>query len=169
LISNYLKVLDATHVVQVVRPFSRRRTSEIVSAPKVYGFDTGFVCYHRGWDKLRSDDCGYLWEHYVLNEMRGVLQTRRIHYWRDKRGHEIDFVYLPRGGQPTAIECKWSANGFDAKGILAFRRKYAGGDNYVVVADVDRAFSRNIMGARVQFVGLEGLMTKLKAAASPPP
>ena len=40
-ISNYLAVLEATFVVHVLRPFSSYRPAEIVSAPKVYGFDTG--------------------------------------------------------------------------------------------------------------------------------
>jgi len=39
-ISNYLAVLEATFVVHVIRPFSSYRPTEIVSAPKVYGFDT---------------------------------------------------------------------------------------------------------------------------------
>jgi len=91
-ITNYLAVLEATFVAHVVRPFSSRRRNEIVAAPKVYGFDTGFVCYHRGWHELRPDDMGVLWEHYVLNELHANLQSRDIRYWRDKRGHEIDFV-----------------------------------------------------------------------------
>lgn len=39
-ITNYLAVLEATFVAHVVRPFSTRRSTEIISAPKVYGFDT---------------------------------------------------------------------------------------------------------------------------------
>ena len=65
---NYLRVLEDTLVVQIVRPYSSRRVSEIVAAPKVYGFDTGFVCLFKGWDRLRDEDRGILWEHYVLNE-----------------------------------------------------------------------------------------------------
>ena len=37
--------LEATIVVHIIRSFSSRRSTEIVSARKVYGFDTGFVCY----------------------------------------------------------------------------------------------------------------------------
>jgi predicted AAA+ superfamily ATPase len=105
-ISNYLSVLEATFVVHVVRPFSTHRATEIVSAPKVYGFDTGFVCYHRGWYELRREDLGLLWEHFVLNEIHAQLQTRQINYWRDKRGHEIDFVIAERSRPPIALECK---------------------------------------------------------------
>ena len=70
---NYLKVLEATFVVHVVRSFSTNPQREITSAPKVYGFDTGFVCYHKGWHELRSQDMGYLWEHFVLTA--NVLKT----------------------------------------------------------------------------------------------
>ena len=60
-IANYLNVLEATFVAHVVRPFSLRKPTEIISAPKVYGFDTGFICYYRGWLELRHEDLGILW------------------------------------------------------------------------------------------------------------
>src|SRR3989338_8560964 len=55
-ISNYLKVLEATVVMNVIKPFSTYSPTEIVSAPKVYAFDTGFICYYKGWDRLRGED-----------------------------------------------------------------------------------------------------------------
>jgi predicted AAA+ superfamily ATPase len=160
-ITNYLQVLSATHVANVIRPFSKYRTTEIVAAPKVYGFDTGFVAYHRGWDTLRTEDMGALWEHFVLNEIHAVLQTRPINYWRDKRGHEVDFVYLKRGAPPMIIECKWSADAFDPRSLLAFRRKYAAGENYVVAYDIDRAYARRFSGLTVRFLPLASLLRKL--------
>ena len=48
-IGNYLNVLEATFVAHVIRPFSNHKPTEIISAPKVYAFDTGFVCYYRGY------------------------------------------------------------------------------------------------------------------------
>jgi hypothetical protein len=165
-ISNYLSALEATFVVHVVRPFSSHRPTEIVSAPKVYGFDTGFVCHHKGWDRLRQDDMGILWEHFVLNEIHSRLQTRRVHYWRDKRGHEVDFVMARSGRDLTAIECKWSATGFDAKSIVAFHRQYPSSSLFVVASDVERSFRRAYQGATVTFVSLADLIKKLKAPGS---
>jgi len=161
-ISNYLSVLEATFVVHVIRPFSRRRPTEIVAAPKVYGFDTGFVCYHRGWRETRQDDLGYLWEHFVLNEMQGVLQTKRVQYWRDKRGHEVDFVLARRSREPIAIECKWSADEFSPQNLLAFRRQHPDGENCVVAADVTRSYRRNYDFLTVHFVSLSALLRKLR-------
>ena len=161
-ISNYLSVLEATFVVHVVRPFSTHRTTEIVSAPKVYGFDTGFVCYHRGWSDLRREDLGLLWEHFVLNEIHAHLQTRQISYWRDKRGHEIDFVIARRGRSPVALECKWSASDFDATNVRAFRRQYSRGKTFIVAADVDLPYRRSYDDIEVIFVNLAGLIQELK-------
>lgn len=157
-ISNYLKVLEATFVVNVLRPFSTHRSTEIVSAPKVYAFDTGFVCYHRGWDKLRNEDKGILWEHFVLNELYAHLQSRNVYYWRDKRGHEIDLVLSPRGRMPIAIECKWSTSDFDASNLKSFRRQYPEGDNYVVASDIEESFNRKFGDLSIKFVSLPELI-----------
>ena len=61
-ITNYLTVLEISFVAHVVRRYSTGKIAEIVAAPKVYGFDTGFVCYFRGWHHARPDDLGLLWE-----------------------------------------------------------------------------------------------------------
>jgi hypothetical protein len=160
-IANYLAVLEATFVAHPVRPFAGGGAAEIVAAPKVYGFDTGFVCYHRGWHELRRDDLGPLWEHLVLNELHAHLGSRAIHYWRTKHGAEIDFVLTRRDGPPAAIECKWSAGEFDAAGVRAFRSRYPTGPNLVVAADVDAPYSRRYGGLVVRFVSLAGLIQEL--------
>jgi hypothetical protein len=162
-INNYLAVLESTYTVHVLRPFSTHRPTEIVSAPKVYGFDTGFICYCRGWEMLRREDMGILWEHYVLNELQAHLQTKQINYWRDKRGHEIDFILVGRNQPPIAIECKWSSYEFKPDNIKAFRRQYDKGINFVVSKDIDRSYSRRYDDIKVIFVNLIGLIKELAA------
>jgi predicted AAA+ superfamily ATPase len=160
-ISNFLSVLEATFVVNIVRPFSSRRSTEIVAAPKVYGFDTGFVCYHKGWSQLRQEDLGLLWEHFVLNEIMAYTQSRDIQYWRDKRGHEVDFVLTRARDIPVAIECKWSAAGFSPRQLRAFRRQYPDGENFVVAQDVENPFTRKYNGIVVKFVNLDTLIAEI--------
>lgn len=160
-ITNYLKILESTFVMYVIRPYSTRKPTEIISAPKVYGFDTGFVCYHKGINTLRQDDMGYLWEHIVLNELFAANQHKNIQYWRDKSGHEVDFIIKPRSGNPVAIECKWSSQSFDAKGIKAFRRRYPDGNNYVVCSDVERNYDKTYGDLKVEFTGLRELVREL--------
>jgi predicted AAA+ superfamily ATPase len=167
-INNYLAILEETFVIHVIRPYSTHKPTEIVSAPKVYGFDTGFVCYAKGWRDLRMEDFGALWEHCVLNEIQGQLQTRAINYWRDKQGHEIDFVLREtRGDSLAAIECKFSGLTLDmsrsasasaANNFKAFRRHYPQGENYVVSNDINVSFKRRIDDIEISFVNLPDLI-----------
>lgn len=167
-ITNYLRVLEATFVAHVIRPFSTRRPTEIVAAPKVYGFDTGFVCFYRGWQELRQEDLGILWEHFVLNEIMARLQSREVFYWRDKRGHEVDFVLASRRKKPLAIECKWSANDFDPTNLQAFRLQHPQGENVVVAQDVGRAFSRTCGDISVRFESLTSFAGSAAAGSADP-
>jgi predicted AAA+ superfamily ATPase len=163
-VANYLSVLEITKVAHVIRPFSTKRANELTHAPKVYGFDTGFVATLRGWGELRDEDLGSLWEHYVLNEIQARTRGIEIRYWR-ARGQEVDFVLVGRGTAPVAIECKWRADGREhLRGLKAFRRLYPEGGSFVVASDVDRPFQRELMpGVTVRFVGLEHLVEAVTA------
>lgn len=160
-INNYLNILEATAVVQVIRPFSSRKSAEIISAPKVYAFDTGFVCYFKGWHELRPEDMGLLWEHFVLTEITARLQTGCVQYWRDKQGHEIDFIYLPRGGNPVTIECKYTDGNFSPRNLKAFRKRYPFGRNYIVVSRLSRPYIREYDNVKTETVDLNSLIEAL--------
>ena len=166
-VANYTAVLEATAVVHLVRPFVGGGKAEIVAAPKAYAFDTGFVCYYRGWNDLRREDLGVLWEHLVLNELHAHLGREPIRYWRSKHGSEIDFVIARRGRPPVGIECKWSATQFDSSGVRAFRAAYPDGPTFVVASDVDRSHTRAIAGIPVTFVALNALIARLTTRREP--
>lgn len=167
-IANYLTVLEETFVVTVVRPYSTHRSTEIVMAPKVYGFDTGFICYAKGKSSLQAEDLGYMWEHVILNEIQGNLQTRTVNYWRDKQDHEIDFVINDRRNNAlTAIECKFNIDTDSlnvtkmGKNFEAFRAIYPDGENYVVAHNIDRTFKREYRGLNITFLNARSLIKKL--------
>lgn len=168
-ISSYLSALEVTKIAHVVRPFSTLRSTEIVRAPKVYGFDTGFVRTFRGWGDLRPEDLGLLWEHYVLNEMQARLGPAEIRYWRSTKHQEVDFVIVRRGRPPLAIECKWRVGGReDLSGLKAFRRAYPDGESLVVASDVDRPFERELLrGIKVRYVGIGDVIGVAKEPRSP--
>ncbi len=153
-IQNYLAVLEATFVAHLVRPWTTHKPTELVATPKVYGFDTGFVAYYRGWQTLRTDDLGLLWEHYVLNELHASRQARDLRYWRDKQGHEIDFVLASKRGSPMAIECKWRAAAYEPDNLRIFRRLYPRGANLVVTSDTTVPYDRTFGDLTVRFVGI---------------
>ncbi|MCL5436528.1 MAG: AAA family ATPase [Candidatus Dependentiae bacterium] len=174
-IANYLAVLEATFVVHVLRPHSTRRANEITMAPKVYGFDTGFVCYAKGWRTLRPEDRGLLWESCILNELHGYRQRQQVNYWRDKQGHEIDFILKKRGSEEiAAIECKFSSGSLSknreacaqiAANFEVFRRHYPHGTNFVVSSDVERIFEKQCGTVTLSFVNADQLIRALSSAA----
>lgn len=166
-VRNYLGVLEVTLVAHVVRPFSRRTATEIVAAPKVYAFDTGFVVAFKGWREPREEDMGLLWEHFVLNEVQGVLGIKQAYYWRDKRGHEVDFVFPGPQQHVMAVECKWRASNFSPRNFLAFRRRFPQGENWVVAFDVDRSWTEELGGLTVRFAGVGELVRALRPPSSP--
>ena len=131
-VESQLDALEITHAAMRVRPFHRGGQQELVRMPKVYAFDTGFVSFARGWDPLRAADKGVLWEHVVLEHLLAHFPNQPVNYWRDKAGHEVDFV-LARGRDAVdAIECKWNPAEFDPANLKVFRGNYPKGENYVV-------------------------------------
>lgn len=155
---NYLNVLELTHVAAFIRPYSGGGKRELVRQPKVYGFDTGFVAFARGWTELRPEDCGLLWEHLVLDRLLSDPAGPKVMYWRDKDQHEIDFV-LPAGrGGVDAIECKWDATRFDPKNLQVFRALHPTGKNFVIATNVPKPYTRKAGGLTITFTGLNDLV-----------
>lgn len=100
-VKSYLEALQVAHAIHLLRPFRGGSAGEIVSRPKCYAFDTGFVTFERGWTRIREDDRGILWEHLVLDSLRFRHPDEDIFYWRDKSGREVDFVVRRTEGPPA--------------------------------------------------------------------
>jgi len=158
-VANWLEVLQVTQTIHVVRPYSAGGRREILAQPKVFGFDTGLVCHVRGWEQLRPEDCGSLWEHLVLDTLIAAGETT-IHFWRDKQQREVDFV-LPRGRQGVdAIECKWTPKSFEPTALRAFRERYPLGKNYVFCPIEGEPYGRSLGGLEVTFASPSVLLGK---------
>jgi predicted AAA+ superfamily ATPase len=158
-IQKYLSILEETHLVSVIKPFHKQASGEIVASPKVYAFDTGFVCYFNRWNTIHDNDKGRLWEHIVLTELQAKLQNTgaMIYYWRTKHKKEVDFIVLKRGCDPIAIECKWKRDAFETHGLQAFRALYPEGKNLVVTTDTAGTIHKTLKGMDVSFVSLNDL------------
>lgn len=157
-VESHLQALEITHAATVLRPFFGGGQKEVVKMPKVFGFDTGFVSFARGWDPLRPDDCGLLWEHIVLEHLQAHFPDERVRYWRDKAGREVDFV-LERGREAVdVIECKWSATEFDPAALRAFRALHPIGANYLLAPIAGPAYSRRFGEIEVTVCAPDGII-----------
>ncbi|MCB9757906.1 MAG: ATP-binding protein [Candidatus Omnitrophica bacterium] len=139
-VESHLKALEITQAVTRIRPFFGRGLKEIVKMPKIYGFDTGFITFVRGWDPLRPQDSGILWEHLVLEYLQASFPDQTINYWRDKEGREIDFVLAQKRDQIDTVECKWNSLDFDPAALKVFRSYYPKGNNYLVCPLMDKPY-----------------------------
>jgi hypothetical protein len=156
----YIEAMTVAHALHPVPPFHGGGRRELLKRPKVYGFDTGFVSFARGWNDIRDEDRGILWEHLVLDVLLTATGGEGLHFWRDKSGREVDFV-VKKGREVVAVECKVNPDRFDPSSLLAFRALVPKGRDYLVCPGVEKPYSRRAGGRTVRVAGCGDLLKEL--------
>ena len=156
----HLEAMGIAYALFSVPPFHGGSRREIVRRPKVYGFDTGFVAFARGWNEIRDEDRGLLWEHLVLDVLRASNEGEGLHFWRDKSDREIDFVVRRRGGI-DAIECKINPDRFEPDALEVFRKLYPRGRNFVICPGVDESYERRVGKLLIKVAGCRELLQSI--------
>jgi uncharacterized protein len=136
----HVEAMQIAHAMHLLRPFHGGGKREIVSRPKCYAFDTGFVAFEKGWDSIREDDRGLLWEHLVLDSLRFHHADQDIFYWQDKSHREIDFVIRRGREQVDVVECKINPDKLNIKPVQAFRAIYPEGKNFIISPSVKTSY-----------------------------
>ncbi len=136
----HIEAMQIAHAIHLLRPFHGGGKREIVSRPKCYAFDTGFVTFEKGWDSIRDDDRGLLWEHLVLDALQFRYADADIFYWQDKSHREVDFVVRRERNRVDLVECKINPDRLNTPVMDAFRSLYPAGDNYVVSPAVKKPY-----------------------------
>jgi uncharacterized protein len=150
-VMNYMDALEISHVINIIRPFHGGKKRELIKQPKIYGFDTGFVAFAKGYKNLRPDDMGLLWENMVLDLLLSAGLSNVLRFWRDEKKNEIDFI-LNNGSSITAIECKFDYNKFNPKAMHVFRSVYPIGKNYVLSPNIKNSFLKKFDSIEVNFL-----------------
>jgi len=156
-VESHLQALEITQALTLVRPFHGGGQGEIVRQPKAYAFDTGFVSFARGWDPLRPADRGLLWEHLVVEAFQAKWPDESLRYWRDKTGHELDFVRTRGRDEVDVYECKWKPDEFDARALTVFRGYYPKGSNYLLTPLTGRSYVKRAKEMELKVCGLDQL------------
>ncbi|MFQ5638907.1 MAG: ATP-binding protein [bacterium] len=136
----HIEAMQVAHAVHLLRPFHGGGKREIVSRPKCYAFDTGFVTFEKGWDTIRDDDRGLLWEHLVLDALHVRFADEDIFYWQDKSRREVDFVLRRGRDRLDVLECKINPDKLDPRPVEVFRSLYPKGENYIVSPAVKKPY-----------------------------
>ncbi len=105
-------------------------STALVKAPKLHWRDCGLAVWLAGIkssaDVTTRMDADFWLEQTLFQtlETRRALdpQQRKLHFWRDRAGHEVDFI-LEEAGKLVALESKAGSQvtTSDATGIRAFR------------------------------------------------
>jgi predicted AAA+ superfamily ATPase len=111
-VSQYLSILEESHVIRLVPPYVGGKRAEITSRPKIYFLDNGLRNFlFGGFTPLESRaDLGKLSENLVFSELCKYSEPLldSIHFWRSSSQAEVDFV-LVKGNALIALEVKAAA------------------------------------------------------------
>jgi predicted AAA+ superfamily ATPase len=151
----HVEAMSIAHAVFLLPPFHGGGRREITHRHKCYSFDTGFVTFVKGWDSIREDDRGLLWEHLVLDSLHTIVDDHNLFYWRDKSGREVDFVIKGGRQQSDAIECKINPDHFDPAHLAIFRSSYPEGKNYVFSPNIKSSYQRRYGKLKVDFISIK--------------
>ncbi len=112
-IGSWLSILESSHLIHVLRPWYKNRTSQVVKTPKVYFCDTGLVAYLLGIEtpgQMQRDPLmGNIFENLVVAES---FKTRfnygaepNLYFFRNSNGLEVDLI-LKENGKLNLFEVK---------------------------------------------------------------
>jgi predicted AAA+ superfamily ATPase len=126
----YLNLLETGCMITRLRPLATNPTAALVKAPKLLWTDCGLAAWLAG---IRSSaevttrmDSGFWLEQTLFQTLETWRsldpRQRKLHFWRNRSGHEVDFI-LEEAGKFVALEIKASSQvtANDATGIRAFR------------------------------------------------
>jgi hypothetical protein len=126
----YLNLLETGCMITRLRPLATNPTAALVKAPKLLWTDCGLAAWLAG---IRSSaevttrmDSGFWLEQTLFQTLETWRsldpQQRKLHFWRNRTGHEVDFI-LEEAGKFVALEIKASSQvtASDATGLRTFR------------------------------------------------
>ena len=126
----YLNLLETGCLITRIRPLATNPSTALVKAPKLFWTDCGLAAWLAGIrssaDLTTRMDAGFWLEQTLFQNLETWRaldpQQRKLHFWRDRAGHEVDFI-LEEAGKLVALEIKAGSQvtSSDAAGIRAFR------------------------------------------------
>jgi predicted AAA+ superfamily ATPase len=111
---SWLSVLQASHIVFLVRPWFTNMSKRLVKTPKLYFCDPGLAAWFLG---VRSPQHitahpqrGALFENWIMTELLKAQTNHgmkpNLHFLRDKEGHEVDALIETAPDVLHALEIK---------------------------------------------------------------
>lgn len=114
---NWLSLLEASFILFRLQPYYKNFSKRLIKAPKLYFYDTGLVCSLlniQSAEMVRTHYLyGALFENLIIAEIIKFQshkgRRRKIYYWRDSNGVEIDCLLEADNGKLHLVEIKGGA------------------------------------------------------------
>lgn len=129
-VHRHLNILETGYVLARLAPYSASPATGLVKAKKIYWSDCGLAAWLAGVRSLADlrnrPDRGFWLEQTIFQSLQSWRAldpaNRRLWFWRDRAGREVDFV-LEKKGALVALEVKAArlVSPADKAGIEAFR------------------------------------------------
>jgi uncharacterized protein len=111
---SWLSVLQASHLIFLLRPWFSNTSKRLIKSPKLYFCDVGLACWLLGIRNERHvtthPQRGSLFENSVMMELLKAQtnhgQKPSLYFLRDKAGHEIDALVQTGPDTFDAVEVK---------------------------------------------------------------
>lgn len=113
----YINLLETTHLLERLAPYTAGRIQRLVKSPKVFWTDPGLPVFLSGYfdaESLKaSRELGSFFEALIYQHLRVLSELltpkARLYFWRTRTGQEVDFV-VEQGRRVLAIEVKLTEN-----------------------------------------------------------
>ena len=113
----WLQILETLGIIFLLHPYSNNVLKRTIKTPKLYFYDTGFVCYLTKWSSPEVAESGAmsgaLLENFAVSEIMKSYQNAGkepyLSYYRDRDAREID-VIIEGDGKLCPLEIKKTAN-----------------------------------------------------------
>ncbi len=114
-VSRWISILQASYVLDLLRPHFVNFSRRLIKSPKLYFHDTGLLCRLLGIrypEDLRNHPLrGAIFETLIVSEVRKLYlhhgQRPPLYFWRDSNGREVDLL-VDLGQRRIPLEIKSS-------------------------------------------------------------
>ena len=135
-LARYLDLLSKVGLIAGLPNYSRNKYRRRASSPKLNVLNTALMSAHADYTFEQARNDRTFWGRIVESAVGAHLINsgnflHRVHYWRDSKGNEVDFV-LTYGREAIAFEVK-SGNQFGrGRGLRAFTQRFPEAKTHVV-------------------------------------
>lgn len=119
---DYLRVMQKSYHLALIKPFYKNLKKELTKMPKVYFYDLGLRNYLlNNFEPINNrQDQGQILENIVFLKFLNHNKIDNINFWRTQAKNEVDFIL----NRDQAFEVKFNAKNFQKSKYAKFEQQY---------------------------------------------